>query len=181
VAGLLVAPISGTPWTGWAAALAGGTYVGLGLGALLGAYRWHGGDAHFGLELVGTIIGTVVVTDTAAYLVGSAIGRHRFFASISPRKSIEGALGGLIGGLILTIAVAPRLLGMSLPAAIGLGLLITVTAQGGDLSESALKRQAGVKDSGRLIPGHGGLLDRLDSLLLVGPAVYCFLKLIAFP
>jgi phosphatidate cytidylyltransferase len=181
VSGLLAGVILRTPWAGWAASLAGAIWIGVGLGALLGVYHWHGDDARFGLELVGLVVGTVVATDTLAYFVGSAIGRHRFFAAISPRKSLEGAIGGAIGAVILTSLAAPPLLGMAVPAAIGLGALITVSAQGGDLAESALKRQAGAKDSGRMIPGHGGLLDRLDSLLLVGPAVYCFLKLIAFP
>ena len=78
------------------------------------------------------------------------------------------------------VLAGPALVGIGAGTAAGMGALIAVAAQGGDLVESAIKRQAGVKESSGLIPGHGGLLDRLDSLVLVGPVVYCYLRLVAF-
>jgi phosphatidate cytidylyltransferase len=130
---------------------------------------------------VALAVGGAVVGDSAAYFVGSAIGRHPFFHSISPRKSLEGAVAGAVASILVGAIAGPWLIGISVPLGAGLGALMAVAAQGGDLVESAIKRQAGVKDSGTLIPGHGGLLDRADSLVLMAPVVYCYLKLIAFP
>ena len=108
--------------------------------------------------------------DTGAYLVGSQIGRHKFLTHISPSKSIEGLVGGLVA---CTIVVALMLAGLGQPplGAIVLGPLLGLAAQAGDLAESMLKRAAGAKDSGTLIPGHGGILDRIDSFLFAGPVV----------
>jgi phosphatidate cytidylyltransferase len=93
---------------------------------------------------------------------------------------VEGAVGGAVGAILVAGIAGPLLFSLQPVAAVGMGVLIAIAAEGGDLAESALKRQTGVKDSGHLIPGHGGLLDRLDSLLMVGPAVYCLLVLISF-
>ncbi len=108
--------------------------------------------------------------DTGAYLVGRQIGRHKFLVHISPSKSIE----GLIGGLVATTVVATLLLaglGQNPWGGLLLGPLLGLAAQAGDLAESMLKRAAGAKDSGSLIPGHGGVLDRIDSFLFAGPVV----------
>ena len=108
--------------------------------------------------------------DTGAYLVGRQIGRHKFLTHISPSKSIEGLVGGLVA---CTIVVALMLAGLGeAPAgAIILGPLLGLVAQAGDLAESMIKRAAGAKDSGTLIPGHGGILDRIDSFLFAAPLV----------
>jgi phosphatidate cytidylyltransferase len=176
VAGVLLK----SPWEGSAAGLGAGLYLGVGLGSLLGLYHWAGAAPGVGLGLVAIVVGAVVATDTLAYFSGHALGRHPFFPSISPRKSVEGAVGGAVGAMLVAGIAGPLVISLNPLASVGMGLLIAVAAEGGDLAESALKRQAGVKDSGRLIPGHGGLLDRLDGLLLAGPAVYCLLVLIAF-
>ena len=148
---------------------------------LLGVAWVGGGLAHFmlvrdipvdGRLLVFTILLTVFADDTAAFFVGRAIGRHRLAPAISPGKSIEGFIGGTIAGVAVTLLrplrAGRRLTGESLV----LGLVIALAATLGDLFESAVKRDLGVKDSGRLLGGHGGVLDRVDSLLWAGPAAY---------
>lgn len=117
--------------------------------------------------------------DSAAYFIGSRWGRHKLSPYLSPKKSWEGGAAGLLSSIAVGIGLVP-LLGLDLAyywAAL-LGVLAGILALLGDLAESLLKRQAGVKDSGRLIPGHGGMLDRVDSLLFVVPAVYYFLQIV---
>jgi phosphatidate cytidylyltransferase len=180
VVGLLAAVITRTPVVRWAAAVGGACYLGLSLAYYVALFRWRSPDtSHFGLRLVALTVLAVVVNDTAAYAAGSIAGRHPFFASISPRKSIEGAVAGLVASVALVAAAGPALIGVNPWLGAVLGVLVAIAAQGGDLVESSLKRQAGVKDSSALIPGHGGLLDRVDSLVLVAPVVYCFLTVIA--
>ncbi len=108
--------------------------------------------------------------DTFAYLVGRQFGRHRFLVHISPSKTLEGLVGGLVGA---TLVIALLLWALGQPAFTGLvlGPLLGLAAQAGDLAESMLKRAAGAKDSGTLIPGHGGILDRVDSFLFAAPVV----------
>jgi len=182
VVGLLAGLGTRHRFTGWAVAVGGATYIGLCLGFWVAIYRWHIPDSNqLGFRLVALALAGAVIGDTAAYFVGSAIGRHAFFHSISPRKSVEGAVAGAVASLLVGALAGPWLVGISVPLGAGLGILMAIAAQGGDLVESAIKREAGVKDSGTLIPGHGGLLDRADSLVLLAPVVYCYLKLIAFP
>jgi len=181
VVGLLLAVALRTSILQWAVAVGGALYLGYLLSYYVALYRWRLADTgHFGMKLAALVVLTVVVGDSVAYFIGSAFGRHRFFESLSPRKSIEGAVAGALGSVGFAAGVGLALVGLAPPAGAGLGLLVAVAAQGGDLVESALKRQAHVKDSSNLIPGHGGLLDRVDSLVLVGPVVYSYLKLIAF-
>ncbi len=108
--------------------------------------------------------------DTGAFLVGRQIGRHKFLTHISPSKSVEGVVGGLIATTVVTSAMLAAL-GQAPAGGLALGPLIGLAAQAGDLAESMLKRAAGAKDSGTLIPGHGGILDRIDSFLFAGPVV----------
>ncbi len=116
--------------------------------------------------------------DTGAFLVGRRFGRRRFMTHISPSKTVEGLIGGTVAVTIVsTIFVAA--LGQAWQAGVLLGPVIAAAAQTGDLAESMLKRAAGVKDSGRLIPGHGGMLDRIDSFLFAAPAVVLYV-LVAF-
>lgn len=120
--------------------------------------------------------------DTGAYFVGMNLGKRKLCPKISPNKTIEGALGGLISALIVTFLTGIWI-NTSLPQfafspvdLLFLGLLISLAAQFGDLVESLFKRDAGLKDSSNLIPGHGGILDRFDSLLFATPVVYYYLQ-----
>jgi phosphatidate cytidylyltransferase len=115
----------------------------------------------------------VAISAIFQYYTGRAFGRRPLAPSISPKKTIEGAIGGLVVAPLVLVAIAhwwlPRL---ALPLVWGAGLAIVVAGIAGDLFESAMKRAAGVKDSGTLIPGHGGVLDRIDALLFVAPLFY---------
>lgn len=118
------------------------------------------------------------VNDTFAYLTGRLLGKHKLFERISPGKTIEGSIGGLVFTLAGIIVFSLYADWLSFKAAIGLGLIAVVFGTLGDLCESMLKRQAGVKDSGKLIPGHGGILDRFDSVLFTMPFVFVYLLLV---
>ena len=117
--------------------------------------------------------------DTASYYVGTILGKHPLAPRISPRKTWEGLAGGLVGSVAAAFACRAWFLNsLSAADALWIGLLLGAAAPLGDLCESLLKRSAGVKDSGALIPGHGGILDRVDSLILTTPAFYyCMLSL----
>jgi phosphatidate cytidylyltransferase len=121
------------------------------------------------------LLAIIMASDTAAFFVGHAVGRHRLAPAVSPGKTLEGALGGVFGGVAGALAVrAYGLPAIPLTDAVGLGVLVSITGIVGDLDESLLKRWAGVKDSGTLFPGHGGMLDRLDSLLFGAPVLYYY-------
>ena len=113
--------------------------------------------------------------DTFAYLTGRLLGKHKLFERISPGKTIEGSIGGLVFTLAGVVVYSHFASWLPLKVAIGMGLIAVVFGTLGDLCESMLKRQAGVKDSGKLIPGHGGILDRFDSVLFTMPFVFVFL------
>jgi phosphatidate cytidylyltransferase len=118
---------------------------------------------------------TVWTLDSAAYVVGKYFPRGRFFNRISPKKTWSGAVGGSVAAVVVCAALAAALLSVNVFLGAVTGLLIAVAAQAGDLVESMLKRAAGVKDSGTLIPGHGGILDRVDSFLFAAPILYTWL------
>ena len=127
---------------------------------------------YFWLALIGTW-----ASDSGAYFVGCRFGRHFLAKNISPAKTVEGALGGVAFCLLAVLLGGIYFFHLSMPDLFGLGMLIALAAPVGDLAESALKRFAGIKDSGRLFPGHGGVLDRFDSLLFVVPSVYYYVYL----
>jgi phosphatidate cytidylyltransferase len=117
-------------------------------------------------------------SDTGAYLVGTLYGRHRLAPTISPKKTVEGLVGGLIAAIIAGYAARwwflPELSGLD---CLILATLLTITGLWGDLTESAMKRSVGMKDSGGILPGHGGMLDRLDSLLFTAPVFYYYVTM----
>ena len=135
-----------------------------------------------GKALVLTMFVLIWLNDTGAFCVGSAIGRHRLFERISPKKSWEGFFGGLFfaiaAGLLIKIIWPLQTPGWSLLQMGILGAVVSVFATWGDLAESLIKRTAHVKDSGHIMPGHGGILDRIDSLLLVAPATVCYITIL---
>lgn len=134
---------------------------------------------HWGGMTVAAIIVSLWVCDTAAYFVGLAFGRHRLFERVSPKKSWEGAIAGFLGSMLTFVAAQQLLLPyLSTTHALALGSLIGVTGQLGDLVESRFKRDAGVKDSSTLIPGHGGVYDRFDSVVFVAPIAYLYIDFI---
>ena len=159
----------------WAWTLGGILYIGWLLSFLVALRLGVGRDWLF-LALFATF-----GSDTAAYFVGKAIGRHKMAPGISPGKTWEGAVAGLLGAVIVSLLFilnTPLKLPLGYGQAIILGLLISVFGQLGDLVESLLKRNFSVKDSGNLMPGHGGLLDRLDSVLFAGVVVYLYYFLV---
>lgn len=136
-----------------------------------------GGVLDDGRVWILVLILTVWTLDSAAYVAGRLHGRGRFMNHISPNKTWSGAIGGTLAAMAVCTALLWAA-GQNVFLGPGLGLLIAVAAQAGDLVESMLKRAAGAKDSGQLLPGHGGILDRVDSFVFAGPAMYLALALI---
>jgi phosphatidate cytidylyltransferase len=123
------------------------------------------------------LIATVVVSDTAQYYSGRAFGRRPLAPVVSPKKTIEGAIGGLVASAFFMALVGSQILVGEAPLRLAvLGLAMGAVGICGDLFESSLKRRAGLKDSSALIPGHGGVLDRIDALLFATPLFYLFLR-----
>lgn len=157
----------------WAMGMAGALYIGMPFNYYLLLYT----SQPHGLVWALFTIFAVVACDAAALLVGSRIGRHAFFATISPKKTVEGAIAGVLGAVAVMLIGVSAVIGLSPLHAIALGLLVGVSAQVGDLVESQMKRIAEVKDSSNLIPGHGGVLDRLDSILFPPILVYFYVTM----
>ena len=125
-------------------------------------------------RMVIVLLGILWIGDAAAFYGGSTMGRHLLAPAISPRKTVEGAFAGLIASIIAGVVLGVALTGQSSVRLIAASLVSACAGQLGDLAESALKRSAGVKDSSSFLPGHGGLLDRLDGLLFAAPVYYWF-------
>jgi phosphatidate cytidylyltransferase len=136
------------------------------------------GDQYSGIPGREFLLGFLVILwiyDSAAYLIGSMIGKHKLFERLSPAKTWEGSLGGLVFGIAAAWGIAVYFTEISLLHWITIALVIIVFGTLGDLCESMLKRNAGVKDSGKLLPGHGGILDRFDAVLMSAPVVYFYM------
>lgn len=135
-------------------------------------------DRPDGPLLVLFLVGVTWAGESAAYVAGNAIGRHKLAPSISPAKTVEGAVAQVVVSIAVALALQPGLLPTwSVPRALSAGLLLGIVGQVGDLAESAIKRSVGTKDTSGLIPGHGGVLDRLDSLLFNVPVFFYYVVL----
>ncbi len=146
-------------------------YVGLPLGAI----AWI--QAARGPLVLTALVVVVIVSDSAQYAVGRAAGRRKLAPAVSPAKTVEGAVGGLLGAALAGAVLATWAIpGVGWAGGAVLGAALGAFGLAGDLFESLLKRSAGVKDSSHLIPGHGGVLDRIDSWLFAAPAYYVFLR-----
>lgn len=132
-----------------------------------------------GLEWTFLTVFLVWATDIGAYLIGRQFGSHLLAPQVSPKKTVEGSLGGLLFSLAVALVFWRIVGGATWIMYIFMGVIIGISAQIGDLCESALKRSAGVKDSGTLIPGHGGILDRFDSLIFALPLMYYGVRLLS--
>jgi phosphatidate cytidylyltransferase len=174
------------PFNHSAITIAGAVYVGIGLGCFYGVREYFhvrsinppSPEIIEPGAFVFTVLAAIWICDSAAYFVGKAIGKNKLFERVSPNKTWEGAIGGLAFALITFFAgraLIPGLAGLSVIDCIVLGHIVGVFGQIGDLAESLLKRDVGVKDSSNLLPGHGGVLDRLDSILFVFPLTYLYL------
>jgi phosphatidate cytidylyltransferase len=146
-------------------------YVGMPLGMLVAIHTLQGWSATL------LLLGTIVVSDSSQYYVGRMLGKRPLAPSISPKKTIEGAIGGLVVATAFMILAGARMLpSVGYGPLFVLGVLVVGLGICGDLCESRLKRVAGVKDSSSLIPGHGGVLDRIDALLFAVPPFYLFVR-----
>jgi phosphatidate cytidylyltransferase len=157
----------------WAMGLAGALYIGMPLNYYLLLYS----SQPHGMVWALFVIFAVVANDAMALLVGSRIGRHPFFPTISPRKTVEGAIAGVVGSVVVMLVGVSAIIGLAPIHAIAIGILVGLSAQVGDLVESQMKRIAEVKDSSNLIPGHGGVLDRLDSILFPPILVFFYVTM----
>lgn len=133
----------------------------------------------FGKEWVLFVLATIFVGDTGAYYMGRAFGRHKLTPSISPQKTIEGAIGGLLANLVAGMTIRSLILPhVRLWDILILSIFVGIMGQLGDLCESMIKRAVDLKDSGKLLPGHGGILDRMDSLLFAAPITYYYIYIL---
>lgn len=167
---------SDTPIQNMAKSLMTQLYIGMPLAIMVCIGEW------WNLHLILAVFLMIWINDTGAFLVGCTLGRHRLFERISPKKSWEGFFGGLVFNIIAGVLFSIYCdeffrFNESTGIWIGLGVCVTIFATFGDLIESLIKRSLHIKDSGNLIPGHGGILDRIDSLLLVMPAILIYLCL----
>ncbi len=170
------------PIVNWAYAIFSQIYVALPF-ALLNVLAFQSnketGSIEYNAILPISIFVFIWLNDTGAYCVGTLIGKHRLFERISPKKSWEGSIGGGAIAILSSLAFAYYFSFIPTLAWVGLAIVVVVFGTWGDLSESLLKRQLGVKDSGSILPGHGGLLDRFDSALIAIPAAVIYLHIIS--
>lgn len=169
------------PLNNWAYAMMSQIYIALSF-ALLNVLAYHSSAAdsvsQYNPILPLSIFIFNWVNDTGAYCTGMLFGKHRLFERISPKKSWEGSIGGAVFSIIAAIVLAHFFTFLSTGIWIGLGLTVVVFGTWGDLTESLMKRTLGIKDSGNILPGHGGMLDRFDSTLMAVPAAVVYLYVV---
>lgn len=144
----------------------------------LGIWPQAEGKAEYHFVLPLGVIVLIWANDTGAYLLGRAFGKHKLFERISPGKTWEGFVGGLISSMLLSLFLHRQFGVLNMEEWLGVAALVSLSGTLGDLVESMLKRSLGIKDSGNILPGHGGFLDRFDSLLFAAPSVFVFLVLL---
>jgi len=157
-------------------------YIGLFASALV-LIREYFSDSYFlydqGGYLIISVLATIWVCDSAAYFIGTAIGKHKILTRVSPHKSWEGAIAGFVFSIITMVLAQIIFINfISIRDAVVIGFIVGTFGQAGDFVESLIKRDANVKDSSSLIPGHGGIFDRFDSLLFSAPIIYLYMELI---
>jgi phosphatidate cytidylyltransferase len=185
VAAIWTRGVEGEPLLSASTTLFGALYTGGTLAYALFLRHFPGTTSPWqGVALLFVPVLLTWANDTFAWLVGRRFGRRKLIPKVSPGKTVEGSVGALVGTALVAVGYAAILrhygvYSLGTGAALLLGLVISVGAQVGDLAESLLKRDAGVKDSGALLPGHGGALDRIDSLLFTLPIGYAFFRLLA--
>ena len=158
----------------FAAAAVGWLYISLSWAAMVGLWQLGAQSLlHAGWLYPAVLIAGIWINDTMAYVVGSFIGKTPF-SKISPKKTWEGTIGGAVLAVAVVVGIGVWGFGMPWATALAVGLIAAVAGTAGDLLESKLKRLAGVKDSGRMMPGHGGFLDRFDSMLLATPVLWAY-------
>lgn len=157
--------------------LAGIVYVALPLSSFSGLV-FNPYNEGFDYQIALFLFGVIWLNDTGAYITGMLIGKHKMFPRISPKKSWEGLIGGLVISLLAAWLIHPLVPGIPSGMIWILTPAAVIAGTFGDLVESTWKRAAGVKDSGKIMPGHGGILDRFDSLLFAGPVIYLLIRLI---
>ena len=142
------------------------------------SFQWFLRTEVLGLEYLFLLFASVWIADSMAYYVGTYTGKKKLFPAISPNKTVEGALGSIVGGSIgaLVIKTIFSIHDLTIIGSISIGAILGIATVIGDLIESMFKRDAGVKDSSNLIPGHGGVLDKVDGLLVAGPVLYCIVR-----
>ena len=142
------------------------------------AFSYLGGiiSFHPGIYYLLLLINFASICDTGAYFIGSFFGKHKLCPEISPKKTVEGSLGGIAASLVVSLILAACYGNMgNLVVTLGITIPLCIIGMIGDLFASIIKRRAGIKDYGNLIPGHGGILDRFDSMLLIAPVLYMFM------
>lgn len=173
---------SDNPISNWAVSLMSQLYIALPF-ALLNVLAFHNdsaGSVSYNPILPLSIFVFIWLSDTGAYCFGSLFGKHRLFERISPKKSWEGSIGGGVVSIASSLVFAQYFNFLSTWQWMGLALVVVVFGTWGDLTESLLKRQLGIKDSGSILPGHGGMLDRFDSALMAIPAAVVYLYVLTF-
>lgn len=140
-------------------------------------FESHNNDIQYSPKILLTVFILIWVNDTFAYITGKTFGKNKLFSSISPKKTIEGFVGGLIFSVLVSIILAYSYLNKSIIFCVSIAMIVSFFGTIGDLVESKFKRQANIKDSGNIMPGHGGIFDRLDSVIFAIPFVFLFIKI----
>lgn len=142
------------------------------------SFQWLLRTGENGLQYIFLLYISVWLSDSMAYYIGTYMGRNKLYPAVSPNKTIEGAYGSVIGGILGVVIIKNifHITRLSITGTIAIGTILGIAALTGDLIESMFKRDAGVKDSSNFIPGHGGILDKIDGFLVAGPVLYFIVR-----